>query len=466
MSAVSASRRTRHPPEPPYDLARQLAAEEAAAESRPTTPIAAARVTTARPRFSRVLNGPRRRRSAAAPTPLRRRRRPPPPPPPTPAGPFLAAVCDVGSNGIRFGVLASLRRELPVLGEERAAISLYEAQQARPPASAPNGEPASPSSALSTQSSPSPLDDDRDEFPCAWSPALRPIPDAVLDDVAASMRRFAAIARRHGAELWVIATEATRTAPNSAALKERIREATGGREPSLLSKEDESTLSSLGAVATMGAVTGPSMDLGGGSLELNYLSAGEAPVEVDAASERQKRKPQSIPYGAAVVTMKLEQAAAFCGASVARQQTPTDFRADNGRPQSCAAAAASIVLEELVAAVRRAKADAGLTDADCDGATLYLAGGGFRAIGSIAIASRDHPFRTINGFTIDSAALRDTCLDLGSKSPADLNRLLRGNPAISAQRAAQIPGNLLIVLAALEVLRPAEVCFVEGGVRH
>lgn len=118
-------------------------------------------------------------------------------------------VVDMGSNGIRFGIVSALARHLPVAYEERAPIALLDAQG-----------------------------DDRI------------IPSDVIDQVITSFLRFKKLCQDAQVDLKnvrVIATEATRVATNSKEFQDRIFEATGWKV-SLLSKQQEALISASGIV--------------------------------------------------------------------------------------------------------------------------------------------------------------------------------------------------------------------------
>lgn len=118
-------------------------------------------------------------------------------------------IVDMGSNGIRFGIVSALARHLPVAYEERAPIALLDAQG--------------------------------DE---------RIIPEDVMDQVITSFKRFKSLCQDANVELeqiHVIATEATRVAINSKEFLNRIYETTG-LTVSLLTKQQEALISASGIV--------------------------------------------------------------------------------------------------------------------------------------------------------------------------------------------------------------------------
>lgn len=122
-------------------------------------------------------------------------------------------VVDMGSNGIRFGIVSALARHLPVAYEERAPIALLDAQG--------------------------------DE---------RIIPADVIEQVITSFLRFKKLCQDAKVELKnirVIATEATRVAENADEFLKKILDATGWTV-SLLSKQEEALISASGIVGKFG----------------------------------------------------------------------------------------------------------------------------------------------------------------------------------------------------------------------
>lgn len=121
-------------------------------------------------------------------------------------------VVDMGSNGIRFGIVTALARHLPVSYEERAPISLLEA--------------LSDSNCISEET---------------------------IEQVIISFLRFKTICQHEGVDpdnVKVIATEATRIASNSKEFLDRIYQATSWTVD-ILSKEQEAIVSSMGIVGEL-----------------------------------------------------------------------------------------------------------------------------------------------------------------------------------------------------------------------
>jgi retrograde regulation protein 2 len=99
------------------------------------------------------------------------------------------------------------------------------------------------------------------------APSTRiPIPQAVIDQVITSLRRFKSTCADFGVQdpenVTVLATEATRTALNSTEFRDAIQTATGWMV-TLLSKEMEGRIGAMGVASSFREVEGLVMDLGG-----------------------------------------------------------------------------------------------------------------------------------------------------------------------------------------------------------
>ncbi len=92
-----------------------------------------------------------------------------------------------------------------------------------------------------------------------------PIPPSTIDSVIAALLRFQTTCSDFGvpsSNVQVLATEATRTAINSAEFRNRIHEATGW-EVQMLAKEMEGRIGAMGVASSFQRVEGLVMDLGG-----------------------------------------------------------------------------------------------------------------------------------------------------------------------------------------------------------
>ncbi|KAG2208851.1 hypothetical protein INT46_003632 [Mucor plumbeus] len=326
-------------------------------------------------------------------------------------------VVDMGSNGIRFGIVTALARHLPVAYEERAPISLLEAQG--------------------------------DEHY---------IPSETIDQVITSFLRFKTICRHEDVDptnVKVIATEATRIASNSEEFLSKIKDATGWTVD-ILSKEQEAMISSMGIVGAFYRVDGLTMDLGGGSVELSYVtSKGSSPLSED--SERPKKRlktsasPVSLPYGAAIMKKRL------LACSNAKQKTD--------------------LYQEIVEQVRKAKVTTNIPNClrDHDGYTLYMSGGGFRALGYLSMAltkSKDgkmkkgsYPIPIISGYKITGEQMAKLVDKYKDRDPEELVNELKVF-RISKRRTRMLPATCFLVSAIMNVIKIKEIYFSEGGARQ
>lgn len=138
------------------------------------------------------------------------------------------------SNGIRFSIsdLTPPARALPTVFQDRAAISLYDAQY--------------------------------------QSGDKGPIPQDVIDNVLAALARFKVACADFGVakdKIRILATEATRTAVNSVDFRQQIKDATGW-DVDMLPKEMEGRIGALGVASSFSDVEGLVMDLGGACLAI------------------------------------------------------------------------------------------------------------------------------------------------------------------------------------------------------
>ncbi|KAL1917068.1 uncharacterized protein VTP21DRAFT_5266 [Calcarisporiella thermophila] len=333
------------------------------------------------------------------------------------------SIIDMGSNGIRFSIVASLARHLPIIYEERAPISLFEAQQ--------TGDHS--------------------------------IASSIIEDVLVSLLRFKRIGEQAGVKtVRLIATEATRTASNSMEFQKRIMDTTGWKVE-LLSKEQEAEVSAMGVVASFYSVEGIVMDLGGGSVELNYVIRvpGEHPLTSSPNAS-------SLPYGAAALTHKLRALTTSQERDALFSQIVADLR----------------IAFEGIGVPERLKEKAQKES----GYTLYMSGGGFRALGYMCMADQSssenksndstaagekkkkknrgsYPLPIINGYSIHASELRTLAARFSHAEPETLAERLRVF-RISKRRAGMIPASCFLVAALMEVIPIEQIYFSEGGVRQ
>ncbi|CAB4409604.1 unnamed protein product [Rhizophagus irregularis] len=335
-------------------------------------------------------------------------------------------VIDIGSNGIRFGLVSSLTRHLPVAYEERSPISLFKAQH---------------------------TDSESDE--------RTNISEEVIVDVENTLNRFKQIAQSYQINLCdvhVTATEATRTAPNSDDFIERIKQSTGwGVEK--LEKEMEAKISGMGVVATYYGVEGLVMDMGGGSVELNYVihRPHEAKQEISMSM-----KPINLPYGAAALTRRLEK----LGTPKEREDLFTE------------------IVKNLKEDFKKLNAPDNLKGED-GSFTIYMNGGGFKSLGYLSMSETKftnkhtnqksgYPIPIINGYSTSAEELLKIAKRIAPSHDANVaepsevkDPFPNGNPfRVSKRRAKLLPASAFLFEAIMEVFKARHVYFCEGGVRH
>lgn len=240
--------------------------------------------------------------------------------------------------------------------------------------------------------------------------------------------------------IYVLATEATRTAPNSVEFRGRIKESTGW-DVSLLSKEDEGRIGALGVASSFASVEGLVMDLGGGSTQITWMIAKDGVVTTSP------RGSVSFPYGAAALTRRLAEARK--NGSKAEKELKEEMRTNFQNAYK------ELQIPESL--LRAAKAEGGFD--------LYLCGGGFRGWGYLLMSESrvdPYPIPIINGFRVSRSDFYDTLsvLDTVKKSEDKIFR-------VSKRRASQVPAVALLVnvlAEALPVIKGIQFC--QGGVRE
>ncbi|PYH90345.1 MFS general substrate transporter [Aspergillus ellipticus CBS 707.79] len=345
-------------------------------------------------------------------------------------------------NGIRFSITdltPPTTRTLPTLHQSRAAISLYDAQ-----------------------------------FPIPDGPRS-PIPAPTIAAVLTHLTRFQHTChdfRVPSANIHVLATEATRTAPNSVEFRQRIKECTGW-EVRMLSKEDEGRIGALGIASSAAAVRGVAMDLGGGSTQITWV------VEEGGVVRTSKAGACSFPYGAAALGRRLEEAELAAAA------------AGEGGKKGKKGDGVEGVKEEMREGFRDAWRRLEVPGEVVRGGgrfDLYLCGGGFRGWGYVLMeqAGRGkhtkrkgkgkekeghgdgngaYPIPIINGFRVAREEFRDTVsvVEEVSAASAEESSIF----GVSKRRASQIPAVAVLVGVIMEALPEiTHVQFCQGGVRE
>ncbi|KAL5043329.1 hypothetical protein BDW71DRAFT_199835 [Aspergillus fruticulosus] len=330
----------------------------------------------------------------------------------------LYGIIDMGSNGIRFSITDTsppAARIMPTVYQDRAGISLYDAQFFK----------AKTSSNCNVSGR-----------------ERRPIPPEVIERVVDRLVRFQGVCEDFQVpreNIYVLATEATRTAPNSEAFRSRIKERTGW-EVRLLSKEDEGRIGALGIASSSHAVAGLAMDLGGGSTQITWV------VSRDGVVRTCPKGSFSFPYGAAALLGRLEDArrAGKDAERELREEMKGNFQRAYEELQ---------IPEDLIESSRRK----GRFD-------LYLCGGGFRGWGYVLMKQAEvspYPIPIINGFRVKREDFHNTAGVVREVSESE------GIFGVSKRRASQIPAVAMLIDVLMDAL-PAitHIQFCQGGVRE
>ncbi|KAK2839149.1 hypothetical protein FQN49_006424 [Arthroderma sp. PD_2] len=324
---------------------------------------------------------------------------------------YLHAVVDMGSNGIRFSISdlsPATQRIMPTVFQDRAGISLYDAQFG------------------------------------AEGSTRRAIPDEVRDQIVSRLLRFKVTCEDFGVpaeNVQILATEATRTAPNSIEFRAAIYKATGW-EVTMLPKEEEGRIGGLGIASSLSRVEGLVMDLGGGSVQLSWMIFTHGSAEVQSYPGGSI----SFPYGAAALTRRLDEA------------------------QKDGADAVRRLKEEMLLCFRGAVSDLQLPSSlqakleEDGGLDLYLSGGGFRGWGYLLLSQspiNPYPIPILNGFSTDRSQFLDTSAIISTLSSEST---IYG---VSARRATQVPAvAFLINVLAESIPSIKKIHFCQGGVRE
>ncbi|KAI9926939.1 hypothetical protein ASPWEDRAFT_45956 [Aspergillus wentii DTO 134E9] len=293
---------------------------------------------------------------------------------------------------------------MPILYQDRTGISLYDAQFA--------------------------------------SGSRGPISAEIMQAVVNRLLQFKTTCADFGVpdeNIYVLATEATRTAPNSTEFRELIQERVGWGVR-MLSKEDEGRIGALGVASSSTRIAGLVMDLGGGSTQITWL------IEEEGVVTTSPRGSFSFPYGAAALKQRLEGGK--------KKKVMKELREEMDRNFQDAYAQLELPGKLLDAAKEKGGLD------------LYLCGGGFRGWGYLLMeqssSAKPYPIPIINGYR----ASRKECHAMVSTAEdvADSEMKVFG---VSKRRATQIPAVAVLVDVLMETLPGIKhVQFCQGGVRE
>lgn len=238
-------------------------------------------------------------------------------------------------------------------------------------------------------------------------------PDAV-ERTTRALRRFTALAHQMGVgTLHVIATSAPREARNGPEFIAQV-EAICGVPVSLLSGDDEGRIAAFGIVAGFEQPDGVAGDLGGGSLEMTDVAAGQVgPTD-------------SLPLG----TLKLQAAA-------------------KGSPK----AARDLVRKALdrSAVIKR-------LNARC----LYAIGGTWRSLARLHMHDSGYPLHVMHQYRMDPDELTDF-LKVLMRGSLDL---VPGIDVVSKQRQALLPYGAVVLAELIRAGKPNSVSISALGLRE
>ncbi len=239
--------------------------------------------------------------------------------------------------------------------------------------------------------------------------------EAAIGPALTVLGRYHAVARAMGAApLEVLATAAVRDAENGPAFVAALESRMPGVPVTILTGEEEARLSADGLLLGVPGADGVLGDLGGGSLELVRLAAGEV------------RQVATTRLGA----IRLAERAA---GDVVR---------------------ARAIAEEELSAHRWL--------AEAEGRDLYLVGGAFRALARMHIAQTGYPLAIVHHYVLR----REEARDLAGVVMAASRRVLERMPGASTKRIGDLPFAAVALRRLLRATGAARVVFSANGLRE
>ena len=238
--------------------------------------------------------------------------------------------------------------------------------------------------------------------------------EAGSDAAIAALARYRAIAKAVGvARIETVATAAVRDAKNGSEFVARARDAIG-TQVRVLTGEEEARFAAEGALAAIPDADGVVGDLGGGSLELAYVSAGAYMHGV------------TLPFGPL------------------RLMDLSDGRIDRAR---------AIVDDELakVSGLEKLR-----------GKTLYAVGGVWRNIARMHMDNIQHPIRVLHHYEIP----RERAIDFTNLISAQSRKSLESITGVTRKRAETIPFGAVVMERLLKVAKLDRVVISAFGVRE
>jgi len=226
-----------------------------------------------------------------------------------------------------------------------------------------------------------------------------------------ALKRFAAVIEGvQPAHTFVAATAAVREAADGRDFCDRVAAETGLRIR-VLSGEEEARYAALGVLAGIPHADGVVGDLGGSSLELVRLTAGEV------------GRGATLPLGPFALADERGFDADRQRQTIAdRLKTAGDFKAD----------------------------------------TLYAVGGAWRTLAQVHMGASDYPLRIVHQYTMDAAEVLDTARLIARASKTALEKW----PGLSKKRAATLPHAALVLEGLIERLGLKRIVLSAWGVRE
>jgi len=229
------------------------------------------------------------------------------------------------------------------------------------------------------------------------------------------MQRYAAIARAMAATPFeVLATAAVRDAQNGPDFVAALQASLPGIAIRVLSGEQEAAFSAAGLLCGIPEADGILADIGGGSLEVVHLRAGE----IVAA--------RTLPLG----VLRLSDRA---GGDIVR---------------------ARAIAEEAMEGVDFL--------AEGIGRDLYLVGGAWRALARIHMEQTAYPLAIVHHYTVQREEARDLAGVIGGASRRALERL----PGVSRRRVEDLPFAAVVLRRLLRATAARRVVFSANGLRE
>ena len=229
-----------------------------------------------------------------------------------------------------------------------------------------------------------------------------------------SLARFKIMAEAMGVtHMDLIATAAVRDAANG---PDFVKEAERvcGRPIMVLSGEEEARLSALGVLSGIPDAEGIAADLGGGSLEISLIGNGEVEPRI------------TLPLG----PLRLMELGA----------------ADSGAVRKT---------------VDAALAECGFLQS-CEGQSLYLVGGAWRAFAKTQMKRSRYPLPVIHRYSLDANEATRSARTIMSM---DRNQLAKMS-ALASKRRESLPYAVLVMRRLIKASGPAQVVFSAHGLRE